>query len=66
MEYINGEWGVSESSDGKELIVEGPCDLQITIDHDDVNHTQVEAEAKQLIDLLAGNWKEVKVEDEQE
>lgn len=47
-----------ESGDSKELYVkDGPCNLDITIDYDDVDHEVVDREANMLIALLNKHWK---------
>lgn len=43
----------------KELLVEGPEDfgLGIQIDYDDVDHPQVEKDARKLVKILNEHWK---------
>ena len=54
--YQQGEWIAQTKGDGKRIYIDGPSNLEIQIDFDDVNHDDVETDTKQLIDLLAEQW----------
>ncbi len=47
---------LGEGTWDKGLTVEGPFELNITIDYDDVNHGKVDKEAKKLIKILNKHW----------
>jgi hypothetical protein len=40
----------------KSIFIDGPFNLSLEIDHDDVDHDQVEKEAQALVDLLNKHW----------
>ena len=40
----------------KSFRIFGPTDLEITVDFDDVNHTEVNKEAARLVALLNEHW----------
>lgn len=46
-----------ESMDRKRLFVQGPCEMSIEIDYDDVDHETVDREVFKLLDLLNKRWK---------
>lgn len=48
-------WDVG--GDGKRIYIHGPWNLNVTIDHDDVDHDQVERDAEKLVKLLHSHWK---------
>jgi len=43
----------------KTLAIEGPWELGVVIDYDDVNHKQVKREAEALADLLNHEWEHI-------
>lgn len=45
------------SIDDKWILVNGPCEMKIAVDYDDVWHSKVEREVKRLVKLLNKNWK---------
>lgn len=50
------KFSLTVSGDNKRMFIEGPWDLDVTIDHDDVDHKQVERDAKRLCKLLDTYW----------
>jgi hypothetical protein len=43
---------MTESYDGKALMIEGPADIEVEVDFDDVNHRRVKRFAKDLLAVL--------------
>lgn len=56
MKYKKGNWAAETSGDDKVIYVTGPAEMKIEIDHDDVDHKEVEKDTKLLVDLLANHW----------
>lgn len=42
--------------DGKRILINGPWELGVEIDHDDVNHELVEQQANTLVEILEEHW----------
>lgn len=46
-----------KSPDEKRIFIEGPFELEIEIDYDDVQHRAVDRDVKQLLEILEEYWK---------